>query len=98
MDAPGGERRVEADAFEERGDSARALGAAGQAVDAQRIVERARDGRTRVERGQRILENHLEASAQLAQRLALRSGEIDTVEADLSAVRLDEAHDDACER
>ena len=60
-----------------RSDRRRPLGAAGDAVDAQRIVERAGHRGARVEGGERVLEHHLHARparrAVLAPRSASRS-------------------------
>ena len=70
MNGARGKRWVEPDAFEESGDHGRTPGAVGDAVDAQRIGERACDRGARIEGGERVLEHHLDTPPCGAQSLA----------------------------
>ena len=70
------------DALQQGGDAARPLGAGGDAMDAQGIVEHARHGGARVEGGQRILEHHLQARAPGAQGSAGKRQEVVAFEFD----------------
>ena len=74
------------------------VGAVGEAVDAQGIVEHAGHRGARIERGERLLEHHLEARPQQPQRFAARGEQVAAVEADRAAIGLDEPHDDAGKR
>ena len=57
----------EPDPLEGGDDLARSSVAGGDPVDHQRVADRLLDGHRRVERGVRVLEDHLEVGAQLAQ-------------------------------
>src|SRR5205823_8608872 len=51
-----------------------------------------------IERGERILEDHLNAAALFAQRLSPDPGEIDVADTDGAGVGFDQSHDEACDR
>ena len=78
---------------------ARPLGAVGEAVDAQRIVEHAGHRGARIEGGQRILEHHLEARRARA-AAPRRAARADRRRRSWIAprVRLDQPHDEPRER
>src|SRR6478672_178247 len=70
-------------------------------IDAMRdraIGDDVADLSARVERGERILKNHLDAAALFAQRLSLDPGEIDVADTDGAGVGFDQPHDEACDR
>ena len=68
------------------------------AVRDRSVSDDVADLAARIERGERILKNHLDAAALFAQRLSLDPGEIDVADTDGAGIRLDQPHDEACDR
>src|SRR5206468_2148282 len=72
----------EADDLEQLAHAARSVAAAGETVRAQRLADDPADAVPRVERGERILEDHLHAPAQRPQLVVTEMRDVPPVEAD----------------
>jgi hypothetical protein len=68
-------------------------GAFGQLMDGQSLPYRGPDRHARIERRERVLEDDLHVAAHRPQVLSLECADIDSVEADVTAGRLDQAED-----
>src|SRR3989442_8652387 len=71
------------------------LGRPQGAVAAQRLLHDAADAEPRVQRGGRVLEDHLEIAALAAQRLVAERGEVHVAEAHAAGGGFDEAEDES---
>ena len=71
---------------------------AGDLVDLQRLLDRAADGEPRVERGVRVLEDHLHLAAQRPQLLAAQADELAALVLHRPGARLDQLQHAAPER
>src|SRR5215470_115106 len=89
------QRRIEADGGQNVVDAAIALRLVGDAGDQQRFGDDVIDTAARIEGGDRVLEDDLQATAQLPQRRAAELGEIDAVEQHPSRRHRNELEDGA---
>ena len=79
-------------------DRAPQLGAAGEAVQAQRLGQDLAHGHARIERRVGVLEDDLHVAAERAQRLAIGGAHVASLETDLAGGRLDQAQHQAAGR
>ena len=91
------EPRRQTDFFHQRADRPGQVGLGDFAVDLNRLGERGVNGHARVERGVRVLKNHLEIGTCGAQFLAAHVGEGSAAESDGAGGRLDELQDGAAQ-
>ncbi len=89
---------IEADALQQGRDPARTLGTWRDVVDAQGIVQHARDSGAGIEGGQRILEHHLQFCTHAAQGCTTLGKQVCSIEGDGAGIGLDQAQDRAGER
>jgi hypothetical protein len=68
--------RQEADTLEQVGDAVGQIPALGEAVDHQRLAHQVADIHARIERGVRVLEDHLHVAAYGASRIAGEAGSL----------------------
>src|SRR5256885_14226690 len=88
MRVPVGEIRVETDHAQKLLNSLGLLLPACEVMDLDRLADDVAHGHARIQRGVRILEDHLHAAAHLAHLLAAELGELDAVELHLAGRRL----------
>ncbi len=79
---------VEPDRLQQLGDARLALRLRPDAVDLQRLADDVADRHPRVERGVRVLEDHLDPAPDRPQRRGAEAGEVDAVEEDAAVARL----------
>jgi hypothetical protein len=98
MRKPSAEFRAQAHLLQKLGNARGPLDPAHPGGLLERHLDDLVDGLARIERGERILEDHLELSPERTQVPVRHPGDVDPVEEKRTATRLDQAHDRLAER